>query len=51
MTDDNFSFQTISRKASAAIAHPHSLGGVDVPFGGFDLQINFLPLILGYLSI
>ena len=33
------------------IAHPHSLGGVDVPFGGFDLQINFLPLILGHLSI
>ena len=31
------------------IAHSHALGGVDVPFRGFELRPNFLPSILGRL--
>ena len=49
MADDKFSFWTISQKAFAGLfsycIHT-SLGGVDVPFEGYDLLTIFLPLIL-----
>ena len=44
MVDDNFSFRTIFLKEFAGlfhIAYTHPLGGVDVPFGGYDLRPNF----------
>ena len=48
IADNKFSFQSISRKAEFFhTAHTNPSGGVDVPFGGYDLWPNFYPPPVG----